>query len=135
MNEFENCINNFASVGLERMKLIGTLCESAMSGLDDSVTEIGLKQVKEELSGVMHGIGEAEQLELQSTLDAVEEENAADDTIVTECSDGTSAVKEVGEFDGSMVKVESDVSDIAGTLEDVSECVRAKCAILFRDHQ
>ena len=93
---YEECIDNFSSLGLERMKLLGSLCEKAMSELDDSVSEIDLIKVKEELTGVMDDIAEEEQVELQAveeenaTNEAVDEENATDDPI---------AVKEEAEFD------------------------------------
>ncbi len=47
------------------MKLLGSLAEKAVSSLDDSVSGIDLIKVKEELTGVMDDIGNAEE-ELQA---------------------------------------------------------------------
>jgi hypothetical protein len=90
---YEECIDNFSSLGLERMKLLGSLCEKAVSELDDSVSGIDLIKVKEELTGVMDDIAEEE-------LQAVEEENASNEAVDEEnATDDPIAVKEEAEFD------------------------------------
>ena len=92
---YEECIDNFSSLGLERMKLLGSLAEKAVSSLDDSVSGIDLIKVKEELTGVMDDIGNAEE-----ELQAVEEENASNEAVDEENeTDDPIAVKEEAEFD------------------------------------